>query len=82
MGLKQPLRKHLPLMWESPALKKTWPRRERLSSWYYIKKRSKHGPDRENPRPPSLAGRHRPLCNDPAGGWRVRRNPRAGGARR
>jgi hypothetical protein len=29
--------------------------------------------------PPSLAGCHRPLCNDPAGGWRVERNPAAVG---
>jgi hypothetical protein len=34
------------------------------------------------PWPPSLAGRHRPLCNGPAGGWRAGRNPRAGGAQR
>jgi hypothetical protein len=33
-----------------------------------------------NPGPPSLAGRHRPLCNDLAGGWRAGCNPRAGGA--
>jgi hypothetical protein len=58
---------------------------ERPPSRYYIKKRPKHGLGRENPpnpSPPSLAGRHRPLCNGPAGGWRAGRNPEAGGAQR
>jgi hypothetical protein len=31
---------------------------------------------------PSLAGRHRPLCNGSAGGWRAGRNPGACGAQR
>jgi hypothetical protein len=30
--------------------------------------------------PPSLADRHRPLCNGPAGGWRAGRNPGADSA--
>jgi hypothetical protein len=34
------------------------------------------------PWPPSLADRHHPLCNGPAGGWRAGRNPEAGGAQR
>jgi hypothetical protein len=34
------------------------------------------------PWPPSLAGRHRPLYNGPAGGWRAGCNPGAGGAQR
>jgi hypothetical protein len=34
------------------------------------------------PWPPSLAGRHRPLCNGPAGGWRAGRNSGAGRAQR
>jgi hypothetical protein len=29
--------------------------------------------------PPSLAERHRPLCNSPASGWRAGHNPEAGG---
>jgi hypothetical protein len=54
----------------------------RPPSRYYVKKRPKHGPDRENPEPwpPSLAGRHRPLCNGLVGGWRAGCNQRAGGA--
>jgi hypothetical protein len=28
----------------------------------------------QEPWPPSLAGRHRPLCNGPAEGWRAGRN--------
>jgi hypothetical protein len=63
--------------------KKNRPGRERAPSRYYIKKRPKHGPGRENPRtlaPPSRAGRHRPFCNDPAEGWHAGRNPGAGGA--
>jgi hypothetical protein len=31
---------------------------------------------------PSLAGRYRPLCNGPAGGWRIGRNPGVDGAQR
>ena len=60
----------------------TRPGKERPLSRYYIKKRLKHGSSRKNPRtlPPSLAGRHRPLCNGPAGGWRAGRNPGAGEA--
>jgi hypothetical protein len=35
-----------------------------------------------NPSLPSIAGRHRPLCNGLAGGWRAGRNPGAGGTQR
>jgi hypothetical protein len=39
-------------------------------------------PEPSPPPPPTLAGRHRPLCNGPTGGWRAGRNPGAGGAQR
>jgi hypothetical protein len=64
-------------------IKKTRTGRERPSSWYYIKKRPKHDPGRENRRTlatPSLAGRHCPLCNSLAGG--LRRNLGASEAQR
>jgi hypothetical protein len=64
--------------------KKTRLGREIPSFWYYIKKRPKHGLDRENARTlASIAsGPSLPLCNGPFGGWRAGRNPGAAGAQR
>jgi hypothetical protein len=59
---------------------KNRPGRERPHSWYYIKKRPEHGSGQENSRtlPPSLAGRHRPLCNGGEGGAQDVTRERAG----
>jgi hypothetical protein len=61
----------------------TRPGRERPPSRYYIKKRPKHGPGRENPRtlaPITNRPINCPLYNGPAGGWRAGyRSPRAAG---